>query len=123
MKNREISFRVWDTYLGNWGDPGAFLGITSRGVLISENELNTKGSVVQQFTGLKDKNSKKIFEGDIIEMNESGGDYCLGSVFFYKGSFVVNENAGIDEFSELGNNANYFEVIGNIFENPELLKQ
>lgn len=77
---------------------------------------------VGQYTGLNDKNGKRIFEGDIVEgvdyTSEDGG---YGVVGFDDGAFEVSGNDCYGTFHE-----NYwgkdFEVIGNIHDNPELLK-
>ncbi|EAC8094301.1 hypothetical protein IA46_15355 [Listeria monocytogenes] len=72
--------------------------------------------VLMQYTGLKDKNGKKIFEGDICweEHNE-----CYGVVKFEEGKFLyVWENIAED----LWEVAASIEIYGNIHENPELLE-
>jgi uncharacterized phage protein (TIGR01671 family) len=77
---------------------------------------------VGQFTGLTDKNGKKIFEGDIVEITWKGNIICVGDIRYDEAScrFVIYENYifpyGFD-------NTNTFEVIGNIHDNPELLKE
>ncbi|MFW9627128.1 MAG: YopX family protein [Sulfurospirillum sp.] len=71
--------------------------------------------VIMQYTGLKDKNGVEIYEGDILQ----DYDYDrVGVVSFEKGEFVVtweNEICDVFEWSSE-------EVIGNIYENPELLE-
>lgn len=72
--------------------------------------------VLMQYTGLKDKNGNKIFEGDICweEHNE-----CYGVVKFEEGKFLyVWENIAED----LWEVADGIEICGNIHENPELLE-
>lgn len=73
---------------------------------------------VGQFTGLTDKNGKKIFEGDIIakgfELYEVRWNPEQVRWGIYSGNYEV---AGFTKFSE-----SYFEVIGNIYDNKELLK-
>ncbi|AKI53141.1 YopX family protein [Listeria monocytogenes] len=72
--------------------------------------------LLMQYTGLKDKNGKKIFEGDVgwDEHNE-----CYGVVKFEEGKFLyVWENIAED----LWEVADDIEICGNIHENPELLE-
>ncbi|HHX9004596.1 TPA: YopX family protein, partial [Listeria monocytogenes] len=79
---------------------------------------------VSQFTGLKDKNGKKIFEGDIvgiIEIDAFGNldwNRLKGKVMFSEGAWLVTDSGSfaIPLWSEI----NEIEVIGNIYENPEL---
>ena len=92
---------------------------------IAEIILGTVG----QFTGLTDKNGKKIFEGDIIRANLESGNH-EGFVWpnmpvdFQQGSFCLNDRKGY-VFAVLGAFAPSvaFEVIGNIHDNPELLEE
>lgn len=73
-----------------------------------------------QWTGLLDKNGREIYEGDIFK----GGDYKWGAVEFYKGAFRINLfGARVFNLEELfDSDFEAPEVIGNKFENPELLK-
>lgn len=73
---------------------------------------------VGQYTGLKDKNGKRIFEGDIVTMPRYGSGKHKSVVYFKNGKFAVN-----------GSNYNFkdicprnMEVIGNIYDNPEMLE-
>lgn len=66
-----------------------------------------------QYTGLKDKNGKKIFEGDIILYD----NVQKVVVFFENGQFVVNHYA----INLLCERCNKSEVIGNLYDNPELI--
>jgi uncharacterized phage protein (TIGR01671 family) len=81
---------------------------------------------IMQSTGLKDKNGKEIYEGDVlIPFTKSIGPYWI---VFENGAFVCYHKHGrwglLSRAFEIGNPLGYSpEVIGNIHENPELLNQ
>ena len=76
------------------------------------NSFMVVSDTVGQYTGMKDKNGKRVFEGDILSLR-TGRPHV---VRFEDGAFVLENTAIPVSF------ANKFEVIGNIHDNPELLK-
>ena len=74
--------------------------------------------ILMQYTGLKDKNGKEIYEGDVGVDGENDAYY---EVVFDEGAFVSHYDGNITEY--LSETASQMEIIGNIFENPELLQE
>lgn len=89
---------------------------------------------VQYFSGIKDKNNKEIYEGDILKQEEDLPNDCIEGdettrwvnheVKFYNG-YVSHDEDDIHDLirntNEDGQNS-WVEIVGNIFENPELIK-
>ena len=73
---------------------------------------------VGQFTGMTDKNGKKIFEGDIYNMGEPSIKY----VVVWKVAMFIGSQIGNKSYAGLGYWVSDIEVIGNIYDNKELLK-
>ena len=84
---------------------------------------------VMQFTGLKDKNGKEIYKGDILRIINEYDKVNITEVKFIDGGFTVEDDFGEYDMTTIGwainiwdnENSNY-EIIGNIYENPDLLK-
>lgn len=123
---REIKFRVWNKELGKmW----SWHTIETSKVFALDSKLkgnfmvipNSPEHILLQYTGLKDKNGKEIYEGDIVKFSE-----------YYSGDHLYKESIGVIEWDQTGyteklwigyaDQPDWCEVIGNIYENPELLK-
>lgn len=121
---REIKFRAWskvsNMFLDITGfetEKGRVYGLFHDGDYIGYDKEDIH---LMQYTGLKDKNGKEIYEGDILEF--SGNVVALGIVK-YNENFATfqacNGNSGWLFGNENGTN---IEILGNSYENPELLK-
>ena len=86
------------------------------------NILYKKDLKIMQYTGLKDKNNKEIYEGDILF--ESFGERYY-KVIFENASFRAEAEGDFDEYSFdlIDIVAQGCEIVGNIYENPELIKE
>lgn len=81
--------------------------------------IKLDNNILMQCTGLKDNNGKLIYEGDVV--NGSCGVYWGKMIVEYNvAGFVLNKNGKYLNFLE---GENYIEVIGNIYENKDLLNE
>jgi len=131
---REIKFRAWDS--GNkkmvivkdivFLEDGVLAGYKTIGGL----DLTINKPEIMQYTGLKDKNGKEIYEGDIVESGNGRIWTVQFGEFFYTEPKQLVRGYGFyiqpveEELKREGNGFLYkgVEIIGNIYENPELLK-
>ena len=124
---REIKFRAWNK---NNSDPKArmmeLVHLTNLGLVIMPDG-DTWDIPVMQYTNLKDKNGKEIYEGDCTQDKNVAikGVDEFGEVIFKDGKFQLKmPMVGRDGYNyfDLVNYLNEHEIIGDIYENPELLK-
>lgn len=144
---REIKFRAWNKKRNKWMSEYHY-SINENGtisLMVGNYDDSSNDIELIQFTGLKDKNGKEIYEGDIIKsihkLNPlmikdefSIVGYSYNQVEFVSGRFIGQPKKWDNEISEyFGKNGIYgftpneltkpsTEIIGNIYENPELFK-
>lgn len=77
---------------------------------------------LMQYTGLHDKNGKEIYEGDIVKTYISGR-WLLGKVIYEHSRFTIDVTNNKElEYGRTGIIENFTEVIGNIYENKDLIE-
>lgn len=116
--NREIKFRAWLVYDKKWFD-GNVLYYMSNCDIPNESEV-----VFQQYTGLKDKNGKEIYEGDVVRFIDDTTipdipTECITEVFWWDVMVCFSLKNTHHELNFT--TCDKMEIIGNIYENPELL--
>ena len=134
---REIKFRAWDKERKFIFYPTKFevstIG-TIKKVFHFEIDNNYESEILMQYTGLKDKNGKEIYEGDIVEIlnykqvwkhKEPEGNWKRFFVEWNQNTYAFNNEWIYTPLSRYDiNDLMEFDIkiIGNIYENPELLK-
>ena len=125
---REILFRGKRKYNGEWVEGFYYKDLWSDNahyIIYDETDYEVIPETVGQYTGLEDKNGKRIFEGDIVYC-KSRLDNANMVIIFECGQFrmVLSENYRSYQTNSGFYDINCFdkEVIGNIYDNPELLK-
>lgn len=110
---REILFRG-KTKNGEWLEWTLLGALLANPRITTEIELKTVGT----YTGLKDRNGKKIFEGDIVEYREE-----YGAVEYHdqEAMYFVCFDGWLTDFDHIYGKE--VEIIGNIHDNPELLEE
>ena len=135
---RELKFRVWNEFENKFM-PSGFIGISDGKFIDLKNgsvHFDSDDKIVEQFTGLCDRNGKEIYEGDIVickarndkEDKRRIGQNYISEVFWDVDGWFVHDSPLCD--SPLGMFDNTpsrrpiasIEVIGNIHENGDLLK-
>lgn len=120
---REIKFMAWDDKEKKWVNPDD-IWMTLEGDIYS-GVSRVNNIILVQYVGLKDSKGVEIYEGDIFEC-DVGDDYPQMQnfvVLFRDGAFrcylSLHKNAGWEPLDEFGEHE--IKIIGNKFENPELL--
>ena len=129
---RTIKFKAWSKKLGRFVYPDKMehninFGISSSIIYFDQitGQFGEEECELVQFTGIKDKNGKEVYEGDIVELwgGEQHQGYwevsVKGQVVFSYNSFLVRDSKDV-HFDPSLFDCN-IQIIGNLYETPELL--
>lgn len=111
--NRVLKFRAWDKIASMFCQVSWCVGIDNSGTLYPVQTKPNTDIVLMQFTGLVDSKGVEIYEGDIVKYGEWNGE-----IKFNKGEFYCKFYGGGIPSNGM---AWHWTVIGNIYENKELL--
>ena len=117
-KMREIKFRAWDKERKEWQHFTLQELITGQATIIWP-----KLDDWCQYTGLMDRNGKEIYEGDVVRASIYCDEDAQVLEVKYRGTgFVIDYRDSEADYFMLSDFPGTVEVLGNIYENPELLK-
>jgi uncharacterized phage protein (TIGR01671 family) len=127
MTMREILFRGKRVDNGEWVEGCYIENCISHasGCAIIEDyfeKYDVKPDAVGQYTGLTDKNGKRIFEGDIVKAADTDDPDLVGEIVLNMCSWLVSGSNWSDSLFR-ANEVHALEVIGNVHDNPELIAE
>lgn len=124
--SREIKFRVWDE--NNMAAPFDMIAQLTDVI----DSYFDKSAIFMQYTGLKDRHGVEIYEGDVLRLNNPEGEMFFNGTAFVEWkewgfrfnpiTYTQPENEMFYDSTMFWHDQEDYEVIGNIYENPELLE-
>ena len=122
---RDIKFRAWDTYnkemleVQELDYANSYNGQPMVRTTMYNDFFDIEDMILMQYTGLKDKNGKEIYEEDIVKATYFGKQ-VVGIIKYWLGCFII-ENLAVSDNQIFV--FDHIEVIGNIYENKNLLEE
>ena len=121
-------FRVWESYYKKmfandqiiiW-DGNVYVNDANKITVDSMKGWSIDDKYLMQSTGLFDKNGKEIYEGDIVYAYSEGAR-LIGAIEYFDNAYCIKTKNGV--YNSLWTNAEYYEIVGNVFEHKELVEE
>lgn len=136
IMSRQVKYRVWDKPFNNWMDHCASLMANGTMLYISITledgnkptpsifNVDSERYIIQQFTGLQDRNGKEIYEGDVVSLdygNLKGSKQLAVVVWSMNGFYLQHPKFPKALFEDTTYQFEECKVMGNVIQHPELL--
>ena len=118
-------FRAWNKELKAMFEVKSLVFTLNLATIASKNDLFPSRTcsfddiILMQSTWLFDKNGKEIFDGDIVYAYSEGAR-LIGAIEYFDNAYCIKTKNGV--YNSLWTNAEYYEIVGNVFENQELME-
>ena len=134
LRDYLLSSKAWDKkareLIGNGNAMDLYRCARSNGFVFDNDHYDLHDDIqFMQYTGLKDKNGKEIYEGDIVDYEKHNGymlEGFVGDIRYVAPGYMIKcptkyfDMSRVDELQ--GDLLDYLEIIGNIYQTPDLLK-